>query len=208
MPRATAGNRHGVLRQPLGVLLKVTDDRFRQLGQTRHGALQGQVRLRGDEPPHRRLAPLGQAHPLGHQAWPVVRLGRLVPGEPLAKVRDRVGGERRAGEGEAKRKAAPTNIFTNESHAGGTRKPQLTKTLPRLPQKRFGGTSALRVGEADGGACCPLRAGQSQTAGTAIPTLTQRTQPARCGGGAASSRGRRRSRQCAGAPPAPGGTGQ
>ena len=149
MPRATAGNRHGVLRQPLCVLLKVTGDWLRQLGQTRHGALQGQVRLRGDEPPHRRLAPLGQTHPIGHQAWPVVRLGRLVPGEPLAKVRDRVGDERRAGEGEAKRKAAPTNMFTNGSHAGGRRSTPHAATYQnaaKTPAKKFGDASALRVG--------------------------------------------------------------
>ena len=117
MLRATAGNRHGVLRQPLGVLLKVTGDRLRQLGQARHGALQGQVRLRGDEPPHCRLAPLGQAHPLGHQARLVAHRGRLVAGEPLAKVRDRVSGQCRAGEGEAKRKAAPIKMVATGNHA-------------------------------------------------------------------------------------------
>ena len=117
MPRAAAGDRHGVFRQPLGVLLEVAGDRLRQLGQARHGVLQSQAWLRGDEPPHRRFAPLGQAHPLGHQARSVVRRGRLVTGEPLAKVRDRVGGQCRAGEGEAKRKAAPIKMVATGNHA-------------------------------------------------------------------------------------------
>ena len=86
------------------------------------------------------------------------------------------------------------------------------RNLPKRCQdsrkKRFEDASALRLGQADGGACCPQRAEQSQTAGTAISTLTRQSRLARCGGGAASSRGRRRNRRCAGAPPAPGGTGQ
>ena len=116
MPHPTTGNRHGVLRQPLGVLLEMLGDGLRQPDKARNGALQGQSRLGCDQSQHQRLTPLGQSHPLCLQARPGLQRRRLVTSNPLVKLLDRAGDQRRAGKGKPNRGSAAKNGFSDYPH--------------------------------------------------------------------------------------------